>query len=70
MSAERFAIGKDFFERILALNPPQRDEDYKFMCYEPVAQYYYESGEKDRTSELVELAIPASESGWRISMTS
>lgn len=56
-SAERFAIGKDLSGRILALNPPEDDENDK-LCYKPVAQYYYESGERDRAIKLVELTIP------------
>ncbi|MGY3621773.1 TlpA disulfide reductase family protein [Bradyrhizobium sp. USDA 10063] len=55
--AERFAMGKELSEHILALDPPQRDGGYKFLSYGAVAQYYYERGNKDRAIELVELAL-------------
>ncbi len=54
--AERFAMGKELSEHILALNPPQGGGS-KFLSYGPVAQYYYESGNKDRAIELVEVAL-------------
>ncbi|NEU99609.1 TlpA disulfide reductase family protein [Bradyrhizobium uaiense] len=54
--ADRFAMGRDLSEHILALNPPQGD-GYKFLAYGAVAQYYYESGNKERAIELVELAL-------------
>ncbi|RXG83492.1 TlpA family protein disulfide reductase, partial [Bradyrhizobium zhanjiangense] len=44
-------------EHILALNPPQGDGDFKYLSYGAVAQYYYESGNKDRAIELVEVAL-------------
>ncbi|ESZ70086.1 TlpA disulfide reductase family protein [Mesorhizobium sp. L103C105A0] len=53
-SAERFAMGKELSERILALNPPQGP---KYRSYPAVARYYHESGNKDRAIELVELAL-------------
>ncbi|WP_271587097.1 TlpA disulfide reductase family protein [Bradyrhizobium sp. CCBAU 53415] len=56
-SAERLAMGKDLSEHILALNPPQRDGNFKYLSYGAVAQYYYESGNKDRAIELVEVAL-------------
>ncbi|SCB55442.1 Thiol-disulfide isomerase or thioredoxin [Bradyrhizobium shewense] len=55
--AERFAMGKELSEHILALNPPQRGQAPKFLSYPAVAQYYYESGNKDRAIELVEVAL-------------
>ncbi|OKO84313.1 alkyl hydroperoxide reductase [Bradyrhizobium sp. NAS96.2] len=54
--AERLAMGRDLSEKILALNPPE-DEGYKFLSYGAVAQYCYESGDKERAIELVELAL-------------
>ncbi|MGX5832014.1 TlpA disulfide reductase family protein [Mesorhizobium sp. 43Arga] len=56
-SAERLAMGKELSERILALHPPQGDWDFKFAHYPAVAQYFYETGDKDRAIELVEVAI-------------
>ncbi|SDG43189.1 AhpC/TSA family protein [Bradyrhizobium sp. Rc2d] len=56
-SAERFAMGKELSEHILALNPPHRDDGPKWLSYGAVAQYYYESGNKDRAIELVEVAL-------------
>ncbi|UPJ47693.1 TlpA family protein disulfide reductase [Bradyrhizobium sp. 200] len=55
--AERFAMGKELSEHILALNPPQRGDGSKFLSYGAVAQYYYESGNKGRAIELVEVAL-------------
>lgn len=54
--AERFAMGKELSEHILALNPPQGDSP-KFRSYPAVARYYYENGNNDRAVELVELAL-------------
>ncbi|MCA6115105.1 redoxin family protein [Bradyrhizobium sp. WSM 1738] len=54
--AERFAMGRELSERILELVPPQGDAR-KFLSYGAVAQYYYESGNKERAIELVELAL-------------
>ncbi|MER8390914.1 TlpA family protein disulfide reductase [Mesorhizobium sp. M1340] len=54
--AERFAMGKELSEHILALNPPQGDSP-KFRSYPAVARYYYENGNNDRAIELVELAL-------------
>ncbi|WP_439360512.1 TlpA disulfide reductase family protein [Bradyrhizobium sp. DASA03007] len=56
-SAERLAMGKELSEHILALNPPQGDGSFKYLSYGAVAQYYYESGNKDRAIELVEVAL-------------
>ncbi|MGY3484409.1 thiol-disulfide isomerase/thioredoxin [Bradyrhizobium sp. USDA 4011] len=56
-SAERLAMGKELSEHILALNPPHRDGGLKWLSYGAVAQYYYESGNKDRAIELVEVAL-------------
>ncbi|MCK1641499.1 TlpA family protein disulfide reductase [Bradyrhizobium sp. 157] len=55
--AERFAMGKELSEHMLTLTPPQRGDGYKFMSYGAIAQYYYESGNKDRAIELIELAL-------------
>ncbi|MER8747492.1 hypothetical protein NKH54_31270, partial [Mesorhizobium sp. M1004] len=55
-SAERFAMGKELSEQILALNPPQGDSP-KFRSYPAVARYYHENGNNDRAIELVELAL-------------
>ncbi|MET2832823.1 TlpA disulfide reductase family protein [Mesorhizobium shangrilense] len=55
--AERFAMGDNLSEQILTLNPPQGDGPLKFRWYLPVAQYYYESGNKDRAIELIEVAL-------------
>ncbi|MGM4954148.1 TlpA disulfide reductase family protein [Bradyrhizobium barranii] len=55
--AERFAMGKDLSEHILAANPPQGGEGAKFLSYGAVAQYYYETGKRDRAIELVEAAL-------------
>ncbi|MGX5806277.1 TlpA disulfide reductase family protein, partial [Bradyrhizobium sp. Arg314] len=63
-SAERFAMGKELSERILALHPPQGDCDFKFAHYPAVAQYFYETGDKDRAIELVEVAMK-SLSDWQ-----
>ncbi|MGY4364203.1 thiol-disulfide isomerase/thioredoxin [Bradyrhizobium sp. LB1.3] len=52
--AERFAMGKDLCEHILAA---QDSELAKLLSYGPVAQYYYETGEKDRAIELVEATL-------------
>ncbi|ESZ21332.1 alkyl hydroperoxide reductase [Mesorhizobium sp. L2C084A000] len=54
--AERFAMGKELSEHILALNPPQGDSR-KFRSYPAVARYYHENGNNDRAIELVELAL-------------
>ncbi|MER9831218.1 TlpA family protein disulfide reductase [Mesorhizobium sp. M0134] len=54
--AERFAMGKELSEHILALNPPQGDRP-KFRSYPAVARYYHENGNNDRAIELVELAL-------------
>ncbi|OCK54159.1 alkyl hydroperoxide reductase [Bradyrhizobium sp. LMTR 3] len=56
-TAERLAMGKELSEHILALNPPQRGEGFKFLSYGAVAQYCYESGNKDRAIELIEVAL-------------
>lgn len=54
---ERFAMGRDLSEHILAANPPQGSEGAKFLSYGAVAQYYYETGNRDRAIELVEVAL-------------
>lgn len=55
--AERFAMGNELSGHILAINAPQRGDAPKFLSYPAVAQYYYESGNKDRASELIEAAL-------------
>lgn len=55
--AERFAMGRDLSKHILAANPPQGSEGAKFLSYGAVAQYYYETGNRDRAIELVEVAL-------------
>ncbi|RWC20925.1 MAG: TlpA family protein disulfide reductase [Mesorhizobium sp.] len=55
--AERFAMGNELSEQILALNPPNGDGPFKYRRYLPVSQYYYESGNKDRAIELIEVAL-------------
>lgn len=52
---ERFAMGKELSEHIVALDPSQHGDCPKFVSYGAVAQHYYESGNKDRAIELVEL---------------
>lgn len=49
-------MGRDLAEHILWLNPPQAD-GYKFRSYGAIAEYYYESGNKERAIELIELAL-------------
>jgi thiol-disulfide isomerase/thioredoxin len=53
--AERFAIGRDVSEHIL--NSVQDSGGDPFTSYRVVAQYYYESGDKQRAIELIELAM-------------
>ncbi|PJG51501.1 alkyl hydroperoxide reductase [Bradyrhizobium forestalis] len=60
--AERFAMGNELSEHILAVNPPQRGETLKFLSYPAVAQYYYESGNKDRAIELIEVTLKSLDS--------
>lgn len=55
--AERFAMGNELSGHILAINAPQRGDAPKFLSYPAVAQYYYESGNKDRASELIEVTL-------------
>ncbi|ESX48538.1 hypothetical protein X761_28665, partial [Mesorhizobium sp. LSHC424B00] len=55
-AAERFAMGKELSEHILALNPPQGDGP-KLRSYPAIARYYHENSNKGRAIELVELAI-------------
>ncbi|MER9070591.1 TlpA family protein disulfide reductase [Mesorhizobium sp. M0902] len=54
--AERFAMGKELSEHILALNPPQGDSP-KYRSYPAVARYYHDNGNNDRAIELVELTL-------------
>ncbi|TIS29597.1 MAG: TlpA family protein disulfide reductase [Mesorhizobium sp.] len=60
-SQERFSLGKQLAEQLLALNPPQGD-GHKFRTYPAVARYYYESGNQNRATELVELALKSLDS--------
>ncbi|TYL70267.1 TlpA disulfide reductase family protein [Bradyrhizobium cytisi] len=53
--AERFAIGRDVSEHIL--NPGQASAGLDFYSYGGLAQYYHESGDKQRAIELIERAM-------------
>ncbi|AMA61560.1 alkyl hydroperoxide reductase [Bradyrhizobium sp. CCGE-LA001] len=66
--AERLEMGKELSEHILALNPPQRGDGLKYLIYPTVAQYYYESGNKDRAIELVDAALKSLDSSEPISV--
>ncbi|MDX0698565.1 redoxin domain-containing protein [Sinorhizobium medicae] len=54
-SVERLAMGKELSEHILALQG--MEDDVKAYSYQLVARYYYESGNKARAEELLELAL-------------
>jgi len=55
-SVERFAMGKELSEHILAES--RLNDDYDKVCsYEMVAAYYHASGNKDRAIELLEQAL-------------
>ncbi|RVI60920.1 TlpA family protein disulfide reductase, partial [Sinorhizobium meliloti] len=54
-SVERLAMGKELSENILALTG--LGDDVKASSYRLVAPYYYESGNKARAEELLELAL-------------
>ncbi|MDX0698547.1 redoxin domain-containing protein [Sinorhizobium medicae] len=54
-SVERFAIGKELSEHILALQG--MEDDVKAYSYQLVARYYHESGNKARAEELLKLAL-------------
>lgn len=54
-SVERFAMGKELSEHILALK--ELKDDVKAYSYQLVARYYYESGNKARAEELLALAL-------------
>ncbi|MDW9701868.1 redoxin domain-containing protein [Sinorhizobium meliloti] len=54
-SVERFAMGKELSEHILALTG--LDDALKASSYRLVAQYYHESGNRARAEELLELAL-------------
>ncbi|MDE3823650.1 TlpA family protein disulfide reductase [Sinorhizobium meliloti] len=54
-SVERLAMGKELSEHILALTGLK--DDAKASYYRWVAPYYYESGDKARAGELLELAL-------------
>ncbi|MEI9413242.1 TlpA disulfide reductase family protein [Mesorhizobium salmacidum] len=56
-SAERFAMGKELSEHILALNPPEGEVDLKFLHCPALGQYFYETGDKDRAIKLVEVTM-------------
>ncbi|MGY4281046.1 thiol-disulfide isomerase/thioredoxin [Bradyrhizobium sp. LM2.7] len=64
--AERLEMGKELSEHILALNPPQRGDGLKHLTYPAVAQYCYESGNKDRAIELVEAALKSLDSSEQV----
>ncbi|MET4045934.1 thiol-disulfide isomerase/thioredoxin [Bradyrhizobium sp. RT6a] len=53
--AERFAIGRDVSEHIL--NPGEASKGVDFSSYGMVAEYYYESGDRQRAIELTERAM-------------
>ncbi|UIJ92012.1 TlpA family protein disulfide reductase [Sinorhizobium meliloti] len=55
-SVERFAMGKELSEHILALSR-LKDGYSKAWSYRMVAAYYHASGNKDRAVELLELAL-------------
>jgi len=54
-SVERFAMGKELSEHILALK--ELEDDVKAYSYQLVARYYHESGNKARAEELLALAL-------------
>ncbi|MDE3759818.1 TlpA family protein disulfide reductase [Sinorhizobium meliloti] len=54
-SVERFAMGKELSEYILALKG--LEDNVKAYSYQLVAQYYHKSGNKARAEELLELAL-------------
>lgn len=54
---ERFAMGKELSEHILAVDPSKHGDCPKFVSYGSVAQYYYECGNKHRAIELIEQAM-------------
>ncbi|MQW34933.1 TlpA family protein disulfide reductase [Sinorhizobium meliloti] len=54
-SVERLAMGKELSEHILALTG--LEDEVKAPYYRAVAPYYYESGDKARAVELLELAL-------------
>lgn len=64
--AERLEMGKELSEHILALNPPQRGDGLKHLTYRAVAQYCYESGNKDRAIELVQAALKSLDSSEQV----
>ncbi|MET4279116.1 MULTISPECIES: TlpA disulfide reductase family protein [unclassified Bradyrhizobium] len=55
--SDRFAIGKDLTEHILALDSPEGWAGRKFLSYVAVAQYCFECGDNDRAVELAESAV-------------
>jgi len=54
-SVERLAMGKELSEHILALTG--LEDSVKASSYRLIAPYYYESGNKARAEELLELAL-------------
>ncbi|MET4031096.1 MULTISPECIES: TlpA disulfide reductase family protein [unclassified Bradyrhizobium] len=62
--SDRFAIGKDLAEHILALNSPEGLPGRKFLSYVAVAQYCFESGDNDRAVDLVESAVKSLDGPW------
>ncbi|MDX0495907.1 redoxin domain-containing protein [Sinorhizobium medicae] len=63
-SAERLAIGKELSEHILALTGLK--DEVKASYYRAVAPYYYESGNKARAEELLELALKLADGLTRV----
>ncbi|WP_457663245.1 peroxiredoxin family protein [Sinorhizobium medicae] len=55
-AAERFAMGKELSEHILALDFAQCNQPAS-LVFPEVARYYHEIGNKDRAVELIELAL-------------
>ncbi|WP_246504218.1 hypothetical protein [Bradyrhizobium agreste] len=55
--AERFAMGQELSEHILAAKPSRGGEGAKFLSYGAIAQYYYEAGKRKEAIELVELGL-------------
>ncbi|MGY4257699.1 hypothetical protein ACVI1L_004767 [Bradyrhizobium sp. USDA 4516] len=55
--ADRFAMSNGLFEPVLAVRYPPRGDGSNYLSYEPVAPYCYESGNKDRALESVEVTL-------------
>ncbi|MDW9776509.1 redoxin domain-containing protein [Sinorhizobium meliloti] len=54
-SVERFGMGKELSDHILALQG--MEDDVRAYSYQLVARYYHESGNKARAEELLKLAL-------------